>query len=287
MATTTTTNPPCTPAPWRDAFITHISSMKQTTFVLSTLHPVSASSSSLESGFSVVPRARTCVYRGLWAEMPANDKNTAPRNLAVFESDLPVFTTDARMEKAGEVISTAPLSRKPGQSGGGGPVEAVWWAEEHGMQWRVRGTAWVLGNDIDSDADGAKAVREALQARMRKTGEAEEKWSWRRELTAHFGNLSPVMRGTFRNPAPGTPISTPVPPESGLGLGQTVDDVEDQVARENFRVVVILPTEIDQVDLSDMKKARRWLYVYRGASYLTTHPGGEVIGEWEKVEVFP
>ncbi|CAL3963088.1 unnamed protein product, partial [Diplocarpon coronariae] len=41
---------------------------------------------------------------------------------------------------------------------------------------------------------------------------------------------------SFKNPAPGTPIGSQ--PE-GLGLGQKVSDLEDEVARKNFRVVII------------------------------------------------
>ncbi|KAK1755803.1 pyridoxamine 5'-phosphate oxidase-domain-containing protein [Echria macrotheca] len=297
-----TTAAPCTPAPWRSVFLSHVSSMPQPTLVLSTLHPVEPGVT--RHGFSLVPRARTCIYRGLWGTWPSNgDRNPAPRNAQVFESDLPVITTDIRMEKAAEIVGTAatPSPFSGTESGGGGPVEAVWWAEPQGTQWRVRGTAWVLGPDIDGDGRGARAVREALRERMRRAGDggkslegneapgsaAEAAWSWSREVTGHFGNLSPGMRGTFRNPPPGRPVTLPVDPDSGLGIGQTVDDVDDQVARRNFRVVVIVPDEVDQVDLSDMKNPKRWLYVYRGASYKTTQPGGEVIGEWEKVELWP
>ncbi|KAK5653879.1 hypothetical protein OQA88_7804 [Cercophora sp. LCS_1] len=288
---------PCTPAPWRQAFLSHVSSIPQATFVLSTLHPAKPDAS---HPFLVVPRARTCVFRGLWGTLPSNDRNPAPRNPPIYESDLPVLTTDIRMEKAGEILGTAKPSAFPiDASGGGGPVEGVWWAENYGTQWRIRGTAWVLGSDIDGEGEGARAVRGVLQQRMRSAGDgglslegagepqsaAESAWKWGREVTGHFGNLSPGMRGTFRNPPPGQPMTVPVPP--GLGVGQAVEDVEDQVARENFRVLVIVPDEVDQVDLSDMKHPKRWLYVYRGASYKSTQPGGEIVGEWEKVEVWP
>jgi len=230
------------------------------------------------------------MFRGLWSELPANDRNPAPRNPAIFESDLLVLTTDIRMEKGGEIMNSAP----PGpvlaeESGGGGPIEAVWWAESHKTQWRLRGTAWLLGPDIDGDGEGPRAVREALCWRMRKTkdnksGTAEQEWSWSREVTGHFGNLSPAMRGTFRSPPPGQPIGLPIAP--GLGLGQAVEDLDDQVARKNFRVVVIAPDEVDQVDLSDQKRPRRWLYSLRGAAHKSTQSGDQIVG-WESTEVWP
>ncbi|KAK3318325.1 hypothetical protein B0H66DRAFT_233188 [Apodospora peruviana] len=301
---------PCTPAPWLDEFVKHISSMAMPTFVLSTLHP--ATTGVTGPSFTDTPRARTCVYRGLWATPLTNDRNPAPRNPAIFESDLPVFTTDVRMEKVSEIFDTAVAagvgasgngSHNTG-SGGGGPVEAVYWASEYGTQWRVRGTAWILGPDIDNEdgpEGGAHRVRSALRGRMMRkaaenitdvikdevVAEAEKEWSWSREVAAHFGNLSPGMRGTFRHPPPGRPVAEPIPPGSGLGVGQTVEDLDDPVARKNFRVVVIIPTEVDQADVSDPKRPRRWLYTYRSKSYKSTMYGGEVIGEWGKVEIWP
>jgi hypothetical protein len=61
-----------------------------------------------------------------------------------------------------------------------------------------------------------------------------------------------------------------------------VEDLEDEVARRNFRVVVIVPQEVDLVDLSDMKNPKRWLFVLREDSSEAKIPG-----EWEKVEVWP
>lgn len=176
------------------------------------------------------------------------------------------------------------------ESGGGGMVEAVFWVEGKGTQWRVRGQAWILGSDID-DGEGAWA-RQAVDLWMRRVkkqdgdGEGDEEWSWKREITAHFGNLSPMMRGSFRNPEPGRSKALLVEGE-GLGLGQDVEDLEDAVAKRNFRVVVIVPHEVDLVDLSDMKNPKRWLFVLRKDSSAAQIPGGEMIGEWEKVEVWP
>ncbi|KAJ9137232.1 Zn 2cys6 transcription factor [Pleurostoma richardsiae] len=270
------------PAPWRSLFLEHIGTMKLPTFVLSTLHPARTSGDSVAAAH---PRARTCVFRGLWAELPpAGDRNPAPRNPPLYASDLPAFTTDARMQKAPEIAG----------SGGGGPVEAVFWAPGAQTQWRVRGAAWVLGPDADGEGD--EAARAALLARMRRrsasAGEAggkeeeeERHWSWAREVTGHFGNLAPGMRGSFRNPPPGTPRN--VPPGEGEGLGQKVEDLEDPLARENFRVVVIVPEEVDQVDLSDPEDVRRYLYTYVGPAGKVLHDGAEIVGEWEKVELWP
>jgi len=96
--------------------------MPEQSFTLSTLHRSGSG--------TITPRARTCIYRGLWASLPEDNRNPAPRNPQVYESDLPVLTTDVRMEKAGELGLAGPEG-----SGGGGPVEAVWWAERLKTQW--------------------------------------------------------------------------------------------------------------------------------------------------------
>ena len=65
--------------------------------------------------------------------------------------------------------------------------------------------------------------------------------------------------GTFQNPPPGQPVDKPFD-DKKLKLGEKVEDLEHPVARENFRVVVIRPDEVESVDLSDPKKSRRQVY---------------------------
>lgn len=274
-----------TAAPWRAQFLSDIEKMDQPSFTFTSLHPSPSRSSS-----SATPRGRTCILRGLWASLPPNDKNKAPRNPAIYESDLPVLTTDARMEKVPEIFAAADGTTTTNGSGGGGSVEAMFWSTATQTQWRIRGRAWVLaaGDIEDSASAGAAAAREALQSRMRgNDGEGEEKWSWEKEIVGHFGNLSPGMRGSFKNPPPGTPRANE--PGPGEGLGQKVGDelLGDEVAKRNFRVVVIVPEEVDLVDLSDPADQRRWLYTFVGTGAKATSSGGVIEGEWEKVELWP
>ncbi|KAL7949877.1 pyridoxamine 5'-phosphate oxidase domain-containing protein [Trichoderma barbatum] len=236
-------------APWRSTFLSHVQQAGSPTFTLSTLHPLGDN--------QFVPRARTVVFRGMWASLTDNPRNPAPLNPVVYASDLPIITTDVRMEKVPELIGSRrePSASSEVQSAIGGPVEAVFWMEKASTQWRFRGRAYVIGPDIESEA--AAPVRAALQPWMWAVDEGQkDAWSWSRELTASFGNLSPLMRGSFRNPLPGTPLTQK--PEPGLELGQEVDDVNDELARRNFRVLVIMPEEIDQVELSDPKRGQRW-----------------------------
>ena len=221
----------------------------------------------------------------MWASLPVNPKNTAKLNPeGLYESDLLTITSDARMEKIPELFHSQ--GTDPGaQSGQGGPVEAVFWVEETMTQWRIRGHAVVIGPDIDTEA--GSETRSALQARMRHISssasssalpDAQNDWSFSRELTAHFGNLSPGMRGTFRSPPPGTPLTEGQKKEE-LGLGQKVEDLEDGVARENFRVVVVVPEEVDRVDLSDPAEGKRWNYELRD--------GGMETSTWKITELWP
>jgi len=139
----------------------------------------------------------------MFAELPDNKHNTAPKNERIFETDMPTFTTDVRMQKVPELFgSSAGHAKSEDQaqgSGGGGPVEAVFWAKEIQIQWRIKGHAFVVAPDIegeDAESSGVRTVKSELGKRMRVLQEGKEKeWSWQTELTAQFGNLSPGMRG--------------------------------------------------------------------------------------------
>ena len=279
-------------APWRSTLLSHIQQMDQPSFVLSTLHPVEGESASASAAVAFpsselrfAPRARYVIYRGMWACLPVNPKNTAELNPDLYQSDMPTIVTDIRMEKVPELLASGSeggasekANGKRLQSGKGGPVEAVFWISKVSTQWRVRGHAYVIGPDIDSEA--AAPVRTSLQTHMRPISgeESGEKkaWSWSRELTAHFGNLSPTMRGSFKNPPPGTPLSQGS--GEGLALGQKVQGVDDETARSNFAVVVIVPEQVDQVDLTDPERGRRWNYKLSGADEEKT---------WKVTECWP
>ncbi|TDZ28431.1 hypothetical protein C8035_v007493 [Colletotrichum spinosum] len=294
MSTTSTAKP----APWRAAFLEDVSEMASPEFTLATLHSSSSDPNSSSSSSSTSPRLRTVIFRGLWANLPVNPKNTAELNPPVFDSDVLTITTDARMSKVADFYASPPSAGK-GPSGGGAPVEACFWTPSK-VQWRVRGTAYIIGPDIASSS--AASVRERLQSHMRPVPPSEsetrrrdlddavrhnvvsgskgdgdgDSWSFERELTAHFGNLSPGMRGSFRNPEPGTPRAADGPPDEDHRLGQKVTDLHDEIARQNFRVVAVVPTEVDQTDLSDAEDPRRWLYRFVGAE-----------AGWEKTELWP
>ncbi|KAF2834421.1 hypothetical protein M501DRAFT_1001186 [Patellaria atrata CBS 101060] len=282
MSTTFRALPPC---PWKSTFLAHLSNLTSPEFTLATLAQTSKG-----SPIPYLPRARTCIFRGMWAELPANAKNKANMNPKVFESECPTFTTDVRMEKVEQLFSSSPgkdgLSQQnesaaEESSGGGGPVEAVFWISETSTQWRIKGRAWVVGPDIENEdqlqTSGVRTVKSEIGKRMRITEKGKGKegeWSWMKELTAHFGNMSPGARGMFRQPPPGQPVSAVYDKEHQMGT--TVEDLDDRLARKYFRVVIIRPEEVEATDLSDPNKARRRRYSFE-----------EETGEWTNEELWP
>ncbi|KAI6864021.1 hypothetical protein KC318_g20321, partial [Hortaea werneckii] len=114
------------PAPWKSTFLEHLRKMDSPEFVFSSLHAAPKDSPSV-----YLPRARYCIFRGFWAELPENRHNDAPMNERNYESEMPTFTTDVRMNKPIEIFSSSSGHAKDESqakgSGGGGPCEAVWW----------------------------------------------------------------------------------------------------------------------------------------------------------------
>ncbi|KAF2682122.1 hypothetical protein K458DRAFT_420063 [Lentithecium fluviatile CBS 122367] len=250
-------------APWKSLFNQHLSKMPTPQFVLGTVAAAPQGAST-----RYVPRVRYCVFRGFWTELPENKHNDAERNPRVYESDCPTFTTDVRMEKVGHIFGSGPGHAESAEqtqgSGGGGPVEAVWWVEETGTQWRVKGRAFVVANDIEEkdESSGIRTVKSEVGKRMRVVEPGKEgEWSWKRELTASFGNQSPGIKGSFRAPPPGKSTSE-AHDDKNLELGAKVEDLHDPVARKNFRLVIIVPDSVEQTDLSDPAKGRRFLYTF-------------------------
>lgn len=277
-------------APWKKTFVEHLQKIggPSAEFYLATVTPEGE------------PRVRTCIHRGFWAELPENKHNELPKNPAIFESDCPVSTTDARMEKTYHIFATGKGKGDREQSksgtGGGGPVEAVYWVKDTMTQWRIRGKAWVVGADDvegteDAQNSGTVTVKAQVGRYMRPVGEHEEKnseWSWKREVENNFENLSPGMRGSFKNPAPGKPLSQGTD-EPGEKLGQKAGHLsEEELARKNFRCLIITPEEVERVDLSDPEKNKRWIYTLSSES---GGPGGDkeakTVREWDVVETWP
>jgi hypothetical protein len=210
-----------------------------------------------------------------------------------------MFTTDARMNKVYDIFATGKgkgdLEQSRSGSGGGGDVEAVYWIKEVKAQWRIRGKCWFLASDdIEGNAaqtSGTVTARAEVGRYMRPKGEHESSnsdWSWKLEVENVFENLSPVMRGSFKNPPPGQPISQGRNSAEEM-LGQKGGHLKDEpFARKNFRVAVVTPEEVEHVDLNDPENSKRRIWTL---SKEAGGPGGDEKGnavqEWDVVETWP
>ncbi|OAX79266.1 hypothetical protein ACJ72_06415 [Emergomyces africanus] len=287
--------PPSSKAPWRPRFQSHISKLSAPEFSLATIYR--------DSSGAVCPRVRTCIFRGFWAEIDLRE--TARKQLLedegggtengmnpnVYESDLLTFTTDVRMEKIAQISSSSDPYQGNG-AGAGGPIEAVFWVRETMTQWRIKGRAFIIGSDRHgaSELESRENIRQWVRRRDGSADEDAKRWSCDNEITAIFANLSPIMRGSFKNPPPGTPRSES-PSDHSLQLGQKVDDIHDPVARANFRVVVICPEEVETVDLTvpEDPKRMRWTLTKTGENDMNSSEARSEYNRstWEMVELWP
>ncbi|OAT04562.1 hypothetical protein BDBG_01093 [Blastomyces gilchristii SLH14081] len=282
--------------PWRPFFQSHISMLASPEFSLATIYR--------DSNGSVYPRVRTCIFRGFWTELDLREEarkllledekgsKEGGLNPTVFESDLLTFTTDVRMEKVAQMESSYDGSDWGNRDRGGGPIEAVFWVKDAMTQWRIKGRSFIIGSD-SRDAGELKSRENIRQWVRRREGSADDdvkRWTWEKEITANFANLSPTMRGSFKNPPPGT-TRLESSNNHSLMLGQRVDDIHDPIARANFRVVVIVPEEVESVDLTSPENAKRmrWTLTRQIEKAEDCGEAGDGCnqGTWEVTELWP
>ncbi|KAJ5496412.1 hypothetical protein N7463_008399 [Penicillium fimorum] len=255
-------------APWRDLLDSQLKQTPGYEFTVATI--------GYDAQQCPVPRLRTCGCRGFFPELELHSQGQEAMdqqvegggNPPVFESDMLSFTTDARMEKLPQLESS------------GHAIEAVFWLKGLMTQWRIKGTAYAIGDPRGEDAQEEKTSRTKIRKALRVKGDTDSdiaKWTWQKAVTKYFANHSPVARGSFRNPPPGQPRSS-TPSKLDLKMGQKVLDLHDPVARANFRVVVIRPEQVERLDLSDQEDGKRWNW---------TLIDGNDGSQWDEIEVWP
>ncbi|KAF3918119.1 hypothetical protein ABW21_db0209387 [Orbilia brochopaga] len=267
------------PAPWRTLLSSQISTLACPTFSLATVS---------SAGGTIAPHVRTLVYRGFYGELPANKHNPKTGN-AGFSSDLITFTTDKRMEKFKDLGSAEGI----GASTGNNNVELCFWIPSSaenpiiGRQWRIRGKCYILPRDFESAEARVGEVKKWLVGKIRKDGGANgEQFDFAREHKAHFGNLSPPLRGSFRNPLPGAPKELG---DQGLKPSRPISDeeLEDETAQANFRIAVI---EAARVEYLDLEGPSRTVWVPSGSDAEKAEnlkDFGKIDGDWREVELWP
>ncbi|KAF3938092.1 hypothetical protein ABW19_dt0206055 [Dactylella cylindrospora] len=276
---------PTTTAPWKQSFISHLQSLSMQTFSLAT---ISTSPTGITS-----PHVRTLIFRGFYAELPKNSHNPVAGN-AGWSSTLLTYTTDKRMGKFKDLggVEGIPSSSATPSPSSTGNVEACFWIPSPenpmtGKQWRIRGRCVVLPRDLDDANAGTKDTKRWLAERLKKeSGGDGEGFNFGKEFKAHFGNLSPLLRGSFRNPLPGAPKELG---NQGLQSSRPIgdDNLNEAVALANFRVVVIEPTRVEFLNLEGPE---RKLWVPVGGDVEkdeNLEKFGKIDGEWREIDLWP
>lgn len=89
-----------------------------------------------------------------------------------------------------------------------------------------------------------------------------------------------LITGSFKNPPPGAPKSRPVT-DPYLKLGQQSSDLHDEIARQNFRILVIRPEAVEATDFTFSEVGNRMQWTLMTS---TTNPGEM---RWELDELWP
>ena len=161
------------------------------------------------------PSVRTIVFRGF-----VSTRHTGGASESNGESCLLAFITDTRSAKARHLRDA---------TSGQAHVEACWWFDEAGVQFRLS------GKGVLATADSAEPELRAL---------CKEVWE----------RLGANTRGTFMWPEPGNP--TPPLTHAPVPVKACATDVELKEA--NFAVLVLLPETVHELRLGGKQQA----YVY-------------------------
>lgn len=201
------------PAPWRHTFESQVNQNTTQEFTLATVANING---------RTVPRARMCGFRGFFpvssirqsVRKNLEEEHHLPHSLdsSIFglESDMLSFSTDSRMEKVDNIRFND-------------AIEAVFYLRDLSVQWRIKGTAHIIGSS-DSDPEEQRS-RQEISKGLRKLDPPKEEpdpvallgynkdevpqqklqkeylpWSWEKVMTIYFANHSPLLRGLFPSP---------------------------------------------------------------------------------------
>lgn len=170
-------------APWKSLFLDHTSKLDDPYMSVATVGFDPATG-------APVPRVRTCGFRGFVGGLKLHHsaekqlKDEGEMNPQIYESDMLAFTTDVRMEKVEQLNET------------GDAIEVMFWVKEVMAQWRLRGKAFIIGDEESKPNEQAARSHVEKGLRRKSSDDTESKdWSWDKEVTAYFANHSPAMRG--------------------------------------------------------------------------------------------
>ncbi len=147
-----------------------------------------------------------------------------------------------------------------------------WWHPATTHQIRFFGHAHLISSDSGPTSPAAHQLKDWIYCKDK------EKWTWENELHRVWSNQHPMMRGTFRNPHPGTPLSPQKEERLRSNKGVEADDTvsADAVeARSRFCLIVFNVIECEILQLEPRPGTRtRWRYK------TDSH-------EWEEISICP
>ena len=164
------------------------------------------------------------------------------------DSDCLLTTTDVRSEKGKQMGMEQRV-----------PVELAWYIAAERIQFRIRGQAFLIVQVDENTRDVTSPTTEGYWPATQ---------DWKAERMRMWQSLSPEMQQSFVGPSPGTPLSSAFPDSDS----QAATKRQNSDISPNFALLVIEPSEVDQLDLSTF---RRTIYTR------------EKSGDWSHVEVVP
>jgi hypothetical protein len=186
--------------------------------------------STIKPGPKPRPAVRTVVFRGFVGE--TRDDNPPPKlpgGNPPAKSSLFLVTTDALMAKVEELEKSD------------GAFEVCWRHAGTNQQIRFNGTAHLCR------PNGAVDFPESYLKRYIQT---DGEWSWENERERVWKSHKPGMRGSFRNPTPGSLLDEDKKKKLQVVELESDDNgPEAREAKERFSLVVLEVREIEFLDL--------------------------------------
>lgn len=199
-----------------------------------------------------LPRVRSIGHAGFWSIATTKGR---------VDSPCPTFTTDSRDNKVAHIFGKDETDRSlPGfdvfgrGSGGGGSVEAVYWLAKVKMQWRLRGKCHLItdgaGDDnLDSGQDNTHDHQQRRQEGLTSSKAAirphlvssdhdsiqDDDSAWEAEVQGYYQRLSREIQISF--------------------------------LRSSFTVGIIVPDEVEMMDLTDATVARRKIWKFEASEH--------------------
>jgi pyridoxamine 5'-phosphate oxidase len=184
----------------------------------------------LKSGSKPRPAVRTVMFRGFVGETKGDEP---PSQLTggnpPAESSLFLVSTDALMAKVGELEQS------------NGAFEVCWWHAGTNQQIRFSGTAHLyrINGPINFQ-----------ESHLKRYIQADGEWRWEKECDRLWRAHKPGIRGSFRNPPPGSPLNTEKKKKLQVVKLNGDDNGPDaREAKERFSLIILEATELEVLTL--------------------------------------